>query len=59
MRSSQYLSMCYTDRLVDAGIVPSVGSQGDAFDNALAEYWRRPTGVQGAVLYSGRGGLIQ
>ena len=26
-----------------------VGSQSDAFDNALAEYWRRPTGVQGAV----------
>ena len=27
----------YTDRLADAGIAPSVGSQGDAFDNALAE----------------------
>jgi transposase InsO family protein len=34
---SQYLSMRYTDRLADAGIAPSVGSQGDAFDNALAE----------------------
>ena len=34
---SQYLSMRYTDRLVDAGIAPSVGSQGDADDNALAE----------------------
>ena len=33
----QYLSMRYTDRLVDAGIAPSVGSQGDAYDNALAE----------------------
>ena len=32
-----YLSMRYTDRLVDAGIAPSVGSQGDAYDNALAE----------------------
>ena len=29
---SQYLSMRYTDRLVDAGIAPSVGSQGDAYD---------------------------
>ena len=29
--------MRYTDRLADAGIAPSVGSQGDAFDNALAE----------------------
>ena len=28
--------MRYTDRLVDAGIAPSVGSQGDAYDNALA-----------------------
>jgi transposase InsO family protein len=34
---SQYLSMRYTDRLADAGIAPSVGSRGDAFDNALAE----------------------
>ena len=34
---SQYLSMRYTDRLVDAGIAPSGGSQGDASDNALAE----------------------
>lgn len=34
---SQYLSMRYTDRLADAGIAPSVGSQGDAYDNALAE----------------------
>lgn len=34
---SQYLSMRYTDRLADEGIAPSVGSRGDAFDNALAE----------------------
>ena len=34
---SQYLSMRYTDRLADAGIAPSVGSCGDAYDNALAE----------------------
>ena len=96
--------MRYTDRLADAGIASSVGSQGDAFDNAIAESviglyktevirrkgpwrtleavefatlawvdwfntrrlaaigadWRRPTGgVRGAVLCSGRGGLIQ
>ncbi|MEO7295035.1 MAG: IS3 family transposase [Candidatus Limnocylindria bacterium] len=36
-RGTQYLSMRYTDRLADAGIAPSVGNQGDAFDNALAE----------------------
>ena len=29
--------MRYTDRLTDAGIEPSVGSRGDAYDNALAE----------------------
>ena len=37
IESTQYLSMRYTDRLVEAGIAPSVGSQGDAYDNALAE----------------------
>jgi len=36
-QGTQYLSMRYTDRLSDAGIAPSVGSRGDAYDNALAE----------------------
>jgi putative transposase len=36
-RGSQYLAMRYTDRLTEAGIEPSVGSRGDAYDNALAE----------------------
>ena len=36
-RGSPYLAMRYTDRLVEAGIEPSVGSRGDAYDNALAE----------------------
>ena len=36
-RGSQYLAMRYSDRLTDAGIEPSVGSRGDAYDNALAE----------------------
>jgi len=36
-RGTQYLSMRYTDHLVDAGIEPSVGSRGDSYDNALAE----------------------
>jgi transposase InsO family protein len=36
-RGSQYLAVRYTDRLLDAGIEPSVGSRGDAYDNALAE----------------------
>jgi transposase InsO family protein len=36
-RGSQYLSIRYTERLAQAGIVPSVGSVGDSYDNALAE----------------------
>jgi len=36
-RGAQYLSLRYTERLAEAGVAPSVGSQGDAFDNALAE----------------------
>ena len=36
-RGVQYVSMRYTDRLADAGIAPSIGSRGDAYDNALAE----------------------
>jgi len=36
-RGSQYLSIGYTDRLVEAGIEPSVGSVGDSYDNAMAE----------------------
>lgn len=34
---SQYTSFAFTSRLVDAGIDASVGSVGDAYDNALAE----------------------
>jgi putative transposase len=36
-RGSQYVSIRYTERLVEAGIEPSVGSVGDSYDNALAE----------------------
>ena len=36
-RGSQYLSLAYTDRLVELGIAPSVGSRGDSYDCAIAE----------------------
>ena len=36
-RGSQYVSLRYTERLAEAGVVPSVGSVGDSYDNALAE----------------------
>jgi transposase InsO family protein len=64
-QGTQYLSMRYTDRLADGGIAPSVGSRGDAYDNALAESviglfkteviqrlgpWRNLDGVEVATL---------
>lgn len=33
----QYLAIRYTQRLAEAGVVASVGSTGDSYDNALAE----------------------
>lgn len=36
-RGVQYVAIKYTERLVDEGIEPSVGSVGDSYDNALAE----------------------
>ncbi|MCA3279669.1 MAG: DDE-type integrase/transposase/recombinase, partial [Roseomonas sp.] len=36
-RGSQYVSIKYTERLLEAGIEPSVGSVGACGDNALAE----------------------
>jgi putative transposase len=36
-RGVQYVSIRYSERLADAGVVPSVGSRGDSYDNALAE----------------------
>ena len=64
-QGTQYLSMRSTDRLADEGIAPSVGSRGDAYDNALAESviglfkteviqrlgpWRNLEGVEFATL---------
>ena len=34
---SQYTSFAFTTRLIEAGVDASVGSVGDAYDNALAE----------------------
>jgi putative transposase len=36
-RGSQYVSIRYTERLAEVGIERSVGTVGDAYDNALAE----------------------
>jgi putative transposase len=34
---SQYVSIKYSERLAEASVEPSVGSNGDSYDNALAE----------------------
>jgi transposase InsO family protein len=36
-RGSNYVSLTYTDRIVELGGTPSVGSKGDSWDNALTE----------------------
>lgn len=36
-RGSQYRSLCFGKTLRDSGIIPSMGSKGDPFDNAAAE----------------------
>jgi putative transposase len=36
-RGGRYVAIRYTERLLEAGIEPSVGSVGDSYDNALAE----------------------
>ena len=36
-KGSQYTSLSFTQRLVDAGVDPSTGSVGDSYDNAMAE----------------------
>jgi putative transposase len=37
MTTGQYTSIAFTERLATAGIDDSVGTVGDALDNALAE----------------------
>jgi putative transposase len=36
-RGAQYTSLAFSRRCQDAGVLPSMGSIGDAYDNALAE----------------------
>jgi putative transposase len=64
-RGCQYTSIRYTERLAEEGIAPSIGSAGDAYDNAMAEStiglykaeliyrqgpWRTPEQVEIATL---------
>ncbi|HHZ5492987.1 TPA: IS3 family transposase, partial [Escherichia coli] len=36
-KGSQYVSLAYTERLKEAGLLASTGSTGDSYDNAMAE----------------------
>ena len=36
-RGVQYVAIRYTERLAEAGVVASVGSKGDSYDNSMAE----------------------
>lgn len=36
-RGSQYVSLAYSNRLKEAEMLPSVGTTGDSYDNAMAE----------------------
>lgn len=42
-RGVQYLSITYSERLAENGIIASVGATGDSFDNALAESFNGAT----------------
>jgi putative transposase len=63
---SQYTSIAFTERLAEAGVDASVGTVGDAFDNALAETviglyktelinrhkpWRAPADIERETLH--------
>ena len=61
-QGTQYLTMRYTDRLAEAGIAPSVGSRGNAYDNALGGIgdWTLQDGGDSttrSVAESGHGGI--
>lgn len=36
-KGSQYVSLAYTQRFKDAGLLASTGNTGDSYDNAMAE----------------------
>lgn len=41
-QGTQFTSWAFTNRVIDAGLLPSMGSVGDCYDNALMEsFWSR------------------
>jgi len=42
VESAQFTSWAFTRRAVDSGLLPSMGSVGDCYDNAMVEsFWSR------------------
>ncbi len=42
VESAQFTSWAFTRRAIDSGLLPSMGSVGDCFDNAVVEsFWSR------------------
>ena len=42
IESGQFTSWAFTQRAIDSGLLPSTGSVGDCFDNAMIEsFWSR------------------
>jgi putative transposase len=42
IRGRQFTSWAFTRRAIDSGLLPSMGSVGDCFDNAMMEsFWSR------------------
>ena len=42
IESGQFTSWAFTRRAIDSGLLPSMGSVGDCFDNAVVEsFWSR------------------
>ncbi len=42
IESAQFTSWAFTQRAIDSGLLPSMGSVGDCFDNAMIEsFWSR------------------
>src|SRR5207248_11550476 len=42
VESTQFMSWAFTQRAIDSGLVPSMGSIGDCYDNAVIEsFWSR------------------
>ena len=55
-QGTQFTSWTFTQRAIDSGLVPSMGSVGDCYDNATSEsFWSR---MHVALLYRNRSNTL-